>query len=56
MINDSLDSCDTPPEGGPTLPSVGPFLVKGALFEGAEILDFDPLSSLHRECPCLARF
>ena len=51
MINYSLISCDSPPEGALTLPSVGPFLVKGTSSKVAKALDFDPLSSLQRGCP-----
>ena len=42
MNNHSLDSSDSPLEGEPTLPSVGPFPVKGAPIKVAETLNFDP--------------
>ncbi len=56
MINHSLNSCDFPLEGEPMLPSVGPFLVKGATLKVAETNEFDPFSSLQRGCPVFGPF
>ncbi len=56
MINHSLNSCDFPLGREPTLPSMGPFLVKGATLKVTETLILDLLSSLQRGCPVSGPF
>ncbi len=55
MVHPSLESCDPPLQGKPTLPSLGQPTVKGAALEVDQTLDFSPFRSCDQGARPLAR-